>query len=245
MHVVPRLTSATLALAAGFWLVVELRPVLQPLVLSALIWFLLSAVARLIARLANGEGAQPGRIALAASGVAFAAGFTLMSLLLADSAASFRDNLPVYRENLRVMLAPLVELLGVGIPRIGELLGAFDANTVALNVLGSVAGSLGQAIVIAVLVFFLFAEAKRFPDKLDALMGDAERRARVGEVLSQMSRLIERYLGMKCLIGVVQAVPTWAILSLVGVDSPLVWAVFIFFLSFIPTLGSMIGIALP
>ncbi|MEM6971866.1 MAG: AI-2E family transporter [Pseudomonadota bacterium] len=241
----PRLTSLTLALAAGLWLLIELRPVLQPLVLSALIWFLLAAVARLIARLAHGPAAQPGRVALAASATVFAAGFTLLSLLLADSAADFRDSLPAYRENLRAMVAPVADMLGLNLPRIGEMIRGLDANALALNVLGSVVGSLGQAVVIAVLVFFLFAEARRFPDKLNALLGDSARREQASAMLAQISRMIERYLGMKCLIGLIQALPTWAILSAVGVDSPLVWAVFVFFLSFIPTIGSLVGIALP
>ncbi|MEL6265012.1 MAG: AI-2E family transporter [Pseudomonadota bacterium] len=245
LQAVPQLTTALLAGAAALWLVVELRPVLQPLVLSILVWFLLSAVARLVARSARGQGAEPGRLAFLVSGALFAAGMTVVSALLSDSVSKLRANLPAYQENLKGMVQPAAETLGVSVPPLGELIRGIDTGDLALQALGSIAGSLGQVVVIVCLVFFLFAEARQFPAKLALLLGDEAHRARVGGVLDQITRMIETYLGVKCLVGLVQAVPTWLVLQVVGVDSPLVWAVFVFLLSFIPTIGSLIGIALP
>ncbi|MGF1551797.1 MAG: AI-2E family transporter [Paracoccaceae bacterium] len=243
---VPRYTTFVVATAATLWILVELRPVLQPLVLSVLIWFVLSAIARLIARLVRGRGAEPGRAALAASGVVFGSVVVALTLLLSDSIANFREHVPEYRENLRVMLENAAGWIGVtSLPRLSELAEGERVNEFAFEVLGSVAGSLAQIVIIVCFVFFIFYEAKRFGQKTAALVADDVQRERLSRVLAEISRRIETYLGMKCLIGVIQAVPTWAILVSVGVDSPIVWAVFVFFLSFIPTLGSLIGIALP
>lgn len=243
---VPRYTTFVVAAAATLWLLVELRGVLQPLVLSVLIWFLLSAVARLIARLVHGPTAEPGRIALAASGVLFGAVVVLLTLLLSDSIARFRERLPEYRENVRAMLEGLAAQIGVtNLPRASELTEGERLNDLAIEVLSTLAGSLGQLVIIVCFVFFIFYEAKQFRPKMAALVGDDAALSRLGDVLGEISRRIETYLGMKCLIGVIQAVPTWLILIAVGVDSPIVWAVFVFFLSFIPTLGSLVGIALP
>ncbi|MEM6487379.1 MAG: AI-2E family transporter [Pseudomonadota bacterium] len=242
----PSFTTAAIGIAAAVWVVTELRSILQPLVLSVLIWFLLSAVARLVARLTRGPEAQPGAVALAASGALFATTMALLTMLLTDSIAAFRQNLPNYRENLTGMLTGAAEMLGVQrLPSASDLMDGLALNDMAIGALGALAGSLGQVIIIACIVFFIFAEAKRFPSKLALLIQGDDQRHRVLAVLAEMSAKIERYLGLKCLIGIIQAVPTWIILSAVGVDSPLVWSVFIFFLSFIPTIGSLVGIALP
>lgn len=241
-----RFAAFAVGIAATFWLLGELRSVLQPLVLSILIWFLLGAVARLFARFADGPEAAPGRMAYAASALSFAALATGLVFMLSDSIADLRANLPTYRENVVAMLGPLAETAGVErLPRLTELTEDVDLGSVVLGVLGSLAGSVGNLVIIACFVFFLFAEAQCFGGKLDALVRDSERRARIATLLSEMSLKVETYLGVKCLLGAVQAVPTFVVLWAVGVQSPVVWAVLIFFLSFIPTLGSLIGIALP
>ncbi|MEM0907190.1 MAG: AI-2E family transporter, partial [Pseudomonadota bacterium] len=46
-------------------------------------------------------------------------------------------------------------------------------------------------------------------------------------------------------IGVMQAVPTFLVLWLMGVDAPVLWAVLVFLFSFIPTIGTIFGIVFP
>ncbi|MEM6944251.1 MAG: AI-2E family transporter [Pseudomonadota bacterium] len=242
----PRYVAVAVGLAATLWLLKELRSVLQPVVLALLIWFLLGAVARLIARKARGPDAVPGGGAYLASGVFFFATTAAVVMLLSDSVAGLRENLPTYRANLAAMLQPLAEAVGLTkLPQLSELTAGVDLATIALGLLGSAAGSFGQIVIIACIVFFIFAEARFFEAKLSAIIGDGSEHRDVTDLLSEIGRKIETYLGLKCFIGIVQAVPTYLILALVGVDSPIVWAVCIFFLSFIPTLGTLIGIALP
>ncbi|MEL6482704.1 MAG: AI-2E family transporter, partial [Pseudomonadota bacterium] len=163
-----------------------------------------------------------------------------------NGVADLRENLPSYQANLANMLRPLAQSAGLdGLPRLEELTEGVDFTNVFLGLLGSAANQFGQIILIACIVVFVFAEARFFETKLAAVLGDEGRHREADALFTEIGRKIETYLGLKCLIGIVQAVPTYVILAIVGVDSPIIWAVFIFFLSFIPTIGSLVGIALP
>jgi predicted PurR-regulated permease PerM len=58
-------------------------------------------------------------------------------------------------------------------------------------------------------------------------------------------REIELYMGVRVALGLVQAAPTYIALALVGVDAPGFWAIMIFCASFVPTIGTLIGIVMP
>ncbi|MEM6678699.1 MAG: AI-2E family transporter [Pseudomonadota bacterium] len=244
--VFPRYAAFVIAAATTLWLLQELRSVLQPVVIAVLIWFLVGAVARQLARFSRGPTARPMAIHYLSSGIFFLASLSVVIMLLSDSVADLRTNLPVYRENLNAMIRPLAQMVGMkALPPIESLTDGVDLPGLLLGLLGSAAGSLGSLVLIACFVFFTFAEAQFFETKLAQLTGGGARDREMTALFTEIGRKVETYLGLKCLIGLVQAAPTYLVLSLVGVDSPIVWAVLIFLMSFIPTIGSMIGIALP
>ncbi|MEO1316633.1 MAG: AI-2E family transporter [Pseudomonadota bacterium] len=246
VRAIPRYTAFAVGAAATLWLLQELRVVLQPVVLAVFVWFLMGAVARQFARIGRGPGAQPGGFSYLLSGLALAATVVVVVILFWNGVANLRENVPSYRENMANMLRPMAEAVGLSrLPRMEQLTQDMDLTNVLLGLLGSAAGQLGQFILIACIVVFVFAEARVFETKLRVIVGNGDRHREADAVFSEIGRKIETYLGVKCLIGVVQAVPTYVILALVGVDGPIIWAVFIFALSFIPTIGSLIGIALP
>ena len=243
---IPKSAVIIISAAAGLWLMIAARPVLQPLLLSGLIWFLLSASAHGVARFTKGEGAEPSLLERVLTTLAFALGTVIVGAMILSSADDLRQNMPVYSDNLNRMLGGLGNGLGLDVAvDLSKITQSIDLPGIALSVAGSVAGFFSSAIIIACYVLFIGIEAGAFEAKLAALVPDEARRARAAAVLLQIRRSGETYLGMKCLLGLIQAVPTFVILTIVGVDSPVVWAVLIFLLSFIPTLGTLIGIALP
>ena len=71
------------------------------------------------------------------------------------------------------------------------------------------------------------------------------RLARVRDVLDRISADIHRYIQIKSALAAMTCAVGYAVMTLVGVDFAGFWAVLIFFLYFIPTLGSIVAIAAP
>lgn len=236
----------SVATAATIWLLVAARSVLQPLVIAIFIWFVLTATARAYTRLIRGPSATPTRLAKGMSVLTVVVVVVLLSMLVAVNVERVRDALPVYEANLDALIRDLAMRLGAG-DAVGlrDMIGRIDLSGAAITLLGSAAGFLSAAIIVIFYVIFIFVEDRVADRKLAALIATPDRRAEVEHLISRIFREIETYLGIKLIIGIVQAVPTYIILAVVGVDAAAFWAVVIFFFSFIPTVGSLVGIIFP
>ena len=64
-------------------------------------------------------------------------------------------------------------------------------------------------------------------------------------VLAAVSESVRRYISVKTGVSALTGVLCYVILRWLGVDFAATWALLIFFLNFIPNIGSIIGVALP
>lgn len=237
--------KATVAVAATLWLMIQARGVLEPLLIAVLLWFVLNALARVYARLGGAPGAEPGWIAQTLAALSGLGLIAVVGIMTANSVAGFRANLPAYEANLQGMLADLGSRLGLDGPLdISGLIQKIEVNDLLLGLAGSALGGLASLIVILVYIAFIFVEARGFPAKLAALSG-ADRHSELAETIDRIRAEIETYIGVKCVVGAAQAVPTFAVLWAFGVDGAAFWSVLIFVFSFVPTIGSLIGIVFP
>ncbi|MEM1343027.1 MAG: AI-2E family transporter [Pseudomonadota bacterium] len=239
-------TTGVIAVAATLWLMVQARSVLEPLVIALLIWFVLNALARFYAWRLHGNGIRPSLAIRTASAVTLMLVMTGIVIMTSNKAAQIQSNLPIYEENLRAMIASAENALGIpggfGLDAVFERI---DFGDLALALAGSTAGFIGASIIILVYVAFIFLEAGVFRNKLAAIAPDGERFDEVSATVDRIQHEIETYLGVKCVIGVAQALPTWLVLYVAGIDGAGFWAVLIFFFSFVPTVGTLFGIAFP
>ncbi len=243
----PSYMAAVVSVAATLWLLIQARTVLEPLVISMLIWFVLTATAGLFARWAGGQPSEAPPVwahaAAAASALVVIFG---LSIMVSNSLASFRANLPAYETNLQTMLSSMGDLFGMDGPlEVDRLVEKIEVQQVAVGIAGTALGFVSSLIVIIVYVLFLFTEAAMVRSKLRALAPDPDRFDVLAGTADKIRREIETYLGVKCVVGAAQAVPTFLVLAAVGVDGAAFWSVIIFVASFVPTIGTLIGIVFP
>jgi len=77
------------------------------------------------------------------------------------------------------------------------------------------------------------------------LFPNAEREARVRRILQQIGTEIQSYLWMKTLMGLLVTGLSYMVMKAVGVDLAEFWALLIFALSYIPYIGSWLGVVFP
>lgn len=232
--------------AASYWILVELRGVLQPVVIALLVWLVLTATSSTIVKLLP-EGMR--RISPVAT--LFTAAATLLILfilgvLIANDVATLSNNLTAYEDNLDRWLSSLGALFGLDneLSVVG-LLARVDFRRIALNFAGSTAGYLAVFFAVVIYLLFILLEASSVSKKVEALAQDSVAEAKIRGFLATIKRAIDDFLFVQVLVGLIQAVPTFLLLKIVGVDAPVLWAVLIFLLSFIPTIGTLFGILIP
>lgn len=233
-------------LAATIWVLAIARDVLQPVAIALLIWFLLNATARLYRRTLKGTKLDSPRFARIATAATFCLAFLFVGGMLADSVQQLRSNMPSYEANLDRAISTLSLWVGLdSVPQVADLVKRIDISSVALSLAGSAASYLSFIMIVVFYVIFILMESSQFERKIAMMMPDEERQRRVALLLEAIRRSIELYIGVQFLIGLIQATATFLILIVFGVDAALFWSVMILLLSFIPTIGTMLGVLFP
>ncbi len=236
-----RTLNVMLMLAAFIIIVAGMKvasPILVPILLSVflaiisappLLWLERKGLPRIIALL----------IVLSA---VIGIGILLVSLI-GTSVQEFQIRLPVYSEKLEqlfVKINELAALLGFTLENT-RLLNIINAETIT-RLLALASNEIGRLIANIYLVFltviFILLEVSTLPRKFKKIFSESPKSV---QQLSDFKHRLQRYLVIKTGISLVTAVLVWLLLTVLGVDFPILWAILAFFLNFVPNIGSIIS----
>ncbi|MCF3933696.1 AI-2E family transporter [Acuticoccus sp. M5D2P5] len=232
--------------AAVIWILITARDVLQPLAVGLLFWLVLSASTRKITSLLPARfrrGKTMVRIIGASSVVII---LLTLGVFVAENIAQLHANRAIYEQNLDHWLEMGGDMIGLTEHMsVSELLGRIELTSFALSIAGSTAAYLGALMGVLVYVVFIFVEVEAMDKKIAAFAGEPVRERHIRRFMSTVKHGVDDFLGVQVFVGMLQAVPTYVLLALLGVDAPLFWSVLVLLFSFIPTIGTLFGIALP
>ena len=163
--------------------------------------------------------------------------------LVGSSLSQFTNDLPEYTERLNGYTRAVEQWLnGHGVPfDTGEMRNLIDAGRVmkmAAEVFNSFGGVLTNAFLIFLTVVFILFETASFAVKLQAVMDDPEDTlARLDNVTAS----IKRYLAIKTMTSLLTGVVIGICLTILGVESAVLWALLAFMLNYVPNIGSIIA----
>ncbi len=237
---------AYLAVLATLGLLVVARDLFIPFAVALMLWVLIQALADAVGSLSLGGRRLPAWARLAAAGVVIGAAGWGMLRLVVRNAERVAALLPGYQQNLEQRLAEWGPKLGLGaMETLGDLVGdvpVMDLVGRLAQALGAFAGTVG---LVLIYLLFLLVEQRFFPAKLAALCGDSDTTRSWTEALGRARRQIQGYVGIKTAASAVTGLASYAVLRYLGVDLAGFWALLIFALNFIPTLGSIVAVVFP
>jgi AI-2 transport protein TqsA len=77
------------------------------------------------------------------------------------------------------------------------------------------------------------------------MFSDPRRADDARRVLNAVSESVRRYLSVKTGVSALTGICCYVVMRLIGIDFAATWALLIFFLNFIPNIGSIVGVSLP
>ena len=241
------LFAASAGIAAlTIYLLISGRNILIPIAIAVMAWYLINALARGIRRISI-RGVRPPRwAALALTALAVVAAVMSLAEMVSGNFSAVVDAIPTYQANLQRLIGEVAALFGLEqTPNLAEIVERVDFSAVVGRLAATLTGIAGEAGLILVYVLFLFIEQGSFNRKMKALFPNREREERVRRILSHMTQEIQSYLWIKTFTSALTAGLSYAVLASVGVDFAGFWAVIIFLLNYIPTIGSLLGILFP
>jgi AI-2 transport protein TqsA len=235
-----RLAYGLISTAVILGLLVYGRPLLVPLVFALLLWALLNALTALLRR-----WRFPPWLAWAAAFALIGAALYFIAVVLASEAAALATQVPKYATRLQQLwtdrvpfehFLPMVDFEAlVKQSNIAGILGS------AASIVGNGLLELGLAVVF---VGFLLAEQRHLPSKLARLQRRPRTQAESQQVTKAIAHQIQSYIGVCTILSVLMGALCYFLLDFLKVDFAAFWALIIFVLTYVPTVGA-IGTALP
>ncbi len=233
------LTLVITALAMG-------RPFLLPLVLALVVWYVIASLRDVMASLRVGNFSLPRWVSLLLSmSIIGSIAYFVVNIVL-TSFASLIGDFPTYVADANRLLALVQGLLPEGVTLDINLQNQFDRILgIANNFAGQLRLVTQNLVIVVIYVAFMLVEDQRFNSKLRHLFPNEDDYARARQMLGAISRKIQAYLTVKTLMSLITAILAYIILLVFDINYAPVWAMLVFFLNFIPVVGSIIAVMLP
>jgi AI-2 transport protein TqsA len=217
-----------------------------PLVMAVLAVYLVDILSRLIRKIPIAGHSVPNAISvILAFGIIFGLGFVLIEIV-AQNARHVATFAPKYQARLQQLQVEVFSRVGIEEPpELRQLIKEIDLRTVFTAVAKQVAGVLEDVTLVVIYGLFIMLERRFFPVKLEALFHDTERRRNAIRIIRRIDRDIHTYLGVKTAVSFTSAVLSYVLMRIVGLDFAEFWALLIFVLHFIPTIGVIVATLLP
>jgi AI-2 transport protein TqsA len=217
------------------------RPFLVPIVIAILITILVGAGADRLKRLG-----LPEPLATLSAVLILLIGIALVFNVLAAQTDAVTQAWPRYIERLNIMADQLLRWAGPRLAsKVNEALANLDLMRQVPGLVGSAGGFLVNVLLVTIYVGFLLAERGRLSGKIDLLFSNTEHASEMQRGIASISESIRRYLWIKTIMSLLTSAVSYAVLRAIGVDFAETWALIIFFLNYIPSIGAIIGVAFP
>ena len=222
------------------------RDLLAPAATAVFVWFVLNAMADATRGL-PGIGARLPRWASFALPLAL---LLMLAWFAVDATVAMRASIGAGAGGFGVAFDPLVvwiaDLVGTEQAAVLDAIsGRLGLETLLVRIAAGAAELVSTSGVVLIYVALLLADQAFFGDKLDIVLRHPERRAAVRALLKRVGGGIRRYMFVLSIASLMTAAASYGVMRLVGLDNAGFWAVVIFLLNFIPTIGSILGTIVP
>jgi len=228
-----------------FYLLIVGKALLLPFVVAIVFWYLIATLARIYARVGTWGVRLPSWLATVFAVLTFVAVLSAFIDLTRENISQVVAVAPTYQANLEGLAERLVTLTGYHIPTLDQLMSQVDLGNMAGSVASSLTAFAGNVGIILVYVVFLLFEQKSFSGKLDAIITDPARRERVRRTMLRINSDVRTYIWVKTILSLATGGISYVVMRIVGLDFAEFWAIVIFLLNYIPTIGSILGIVFP
>jgi AI-2 transport protein TqsA len=214
------------------------RPLLVPLAFALLIWAVFNAFADAFVQFK-----LPRWLAWLTSLLLLLGALYAVIRIIGVEATQFAAEAPTYVMTLEQFTETKLAPLGLGV-NVEDFFSRSDLAGLLTGLVTSLGFSIFGLLEVLIYVGFLLAEQNDIGAKFAQLQIDPARKQEGQAVLHTVARQIQSYLGVCTVLSAIMAVLTYALLVLLGVNFAAFWALLIFLLTYIPTVGA-VAVVLP
>lgn len=227
-------------------LLIVAQSIILPFLFALLIWFVVKKTRNLMDKIDFIERFIPHWIKTIVSTSIIFGLLIFVTNLLILSIEDLSTNYLSYSNNISIISTKINESFGVDLGQdIQEMYHSINLNDMFGLLVNSLSEILGNMLLTAFYVVFLFLEERLFGYKFKLIFSEKSQRLNFESILKKVDKSMSSYLSLKSLIALMSASISFVIFSLVGIEAPIFWAFLIFIFNFIPSIGPIVATVLP
>jgi AI-2 transport protein TqsA len=232
---------ASAAVVAGLYF---FRDVLTQFSLALILYLMIDSLAR---ELDERVPLMPRVLSLPIAFVLILGLVSVVVWVIVRNFSGFVDNAGLYEARLDQLIVKVYATFGISgaAPTFSEALRGANPARLLADIGGGLQSIASDVMFILIFTGFMFSAGGTMGRRLTQIFRDKEDRLHAMEVLTSIRASIDRYLYVQTVISLIISSLTYATLVLIGLDNAIFWSFVIFFLNFIPTIGSIVAVALP
>ena len=220
-----------------------LRDPLTQFALALILWFSIHTLALTLKK----RSGLPYAAALPIVLVVVLGALALVLYVIISNIGALAANADGYQARLNALVVQIHDTLHLRAPppTIAQLLRGVDPGSIFAEIASGLQSIASGMVFIFIYLIFMFPAAQMMRRKFVAIFPDSEQRAAAQKVLDSIGHSMSQYLWVQTVASAVTTALTYVCLSAVGLNNALFWAFLIFFLNYIPTIGSIVAVVLP
>jgi len=166
--------------------------------------------------------------------------------MIGSNVTELIEKLPQYQTIVLTIVSNLFETLKIPQPTsINQVISEINLQAIFTSVVWGVTTIFSKTGIILFYVLFILLESRHFKDKLPLMFTDDHKRSQIVGIFEKIKKDIKSYFVIKTLVSWVTAILSYCVMIVFGLDFAIFWAFLIFFLNFIPSVGSIIAVTFP
>ncbi len=217
-----------------------------PFSIAIVAWYLIIAITSAINSIKINKRSLGHSLSLFVAIIILFISFLLFMTLVNSNIGNVIRLAPTYQQKFRNITYEAMDLARIDKSLgINEVIQSIDMSNFLLKITEVFAVVASYTTMIIVFTIFLLLEYRMLGEKMRQLFESDDKYERFRETLASIDKEIKTYLKIKTLSSLATALLAYLVLSLVGVDLAVFWALLVFVLNYIPTIGSIVATSFP
>lgn len=218
------------------------KDILIPLVIAVFFWYLVNALAQGYSKILP----KFPKLCYLLSGGSLVALIWMPVELTSQNIPKVIAAAPKYQENLLKMLDTFLTKFNLEhAVLMDQIKASVDLKVMATNLAEGLTSFAANLVMILIYMAFLFMEQSTFDQKIRKIFKEEKRYTKAKDIINRIYTKVQTYVWIKTLMSFITGLVSYTIMKVVGLDYAAFWAVIIFFLNYIPNIGSILGTVFP
>lgn len=219
---------------------------LAPFVIAVILWYIIITLAEELRRLKVFKEKLPNWASQVLAVIIIMLGIGIIVAIINDNISRVGNKAGSYDQQILRKISSIYQYFSLTPPeRLAESLSFVSLSSIFGGLAKNIQTSAQFIAFTFIYLLLIFLEYRTFGQKFERLLAHSKHKKQIADFLKQIKHDISTYLKIKSVASFLTGMLSYVVLQAMGVEFASFWALIIFLLNYIPTVGSIIAVLFP